>query len=127
MTWGGDNRSVAIRSLLDAPAATRIELRTGGADAQPHWAIAALLAAVAAGIEAQDGPGPRGAGNLYAAGQPLPRTLADAVAAARADEAIIEILGDDAVHDFLALADLEWRAFIDSVTDWDRDRYLRSV
>jgi glutamine synthetase len=126
-TWGGDNRSVAVRSLVDTPHSTRIELRVGGADAQPHWAIAALLAAVAAGIEAQEDPGERGEGNLYTAGRPLPSTLADAVAAARADETITEILGPDAVHDFTALADLEWRAFVGSVTEWDRARYLRHV
>jgi glutamine synthetase len=126
-TWGGDNRTVAVRSLLETPAATRIELRTGAADAQPHWAIASLLGAVCAGIEAEHDPGQRGEGNLYSSGTPLPRTLADAVAAARRDETITEILGADAVHDVLALADLEWEAFIGSVGEWDRSRYLRSV
>jgi glutamine synthetase len=125
--WGGDNRSVAVRSLVDTPRATRIELRVGGADAQPRWAIAALLAAVAAGIEAEDDPGERGEGNLYTAGRPLPPTLADAVAAARAHETITRILGTDAVHDYIALADLEWSAFIGSVSEWDRERYLRHV
>jgi glutamine synthetase len=127
VTWGGDNRTVAVRSLVETPHATRIELRTGAADAQPHWALAGMLAAVAAGIEAQDDPGDRGEGNLYATGRPLPRTLADAIAAARGNEAVTEILGEDAVHDFLALAELEWEAFLGSVTDWDRERYLRTV
>src|SRR6202042_1571418 len=86
VTWGGDNRTVAIRSLVETPHATRIELRTGAADAQPHWAIASMLAAVAAGIEARDDPGERGDGNLYASGRALPPTLADAIAATRADE-----------------------------------------
>jgi glutamine synthetase len=127
VTWGGDNRTVAVRSLVEAPAATRIELRTGAADAQPHWAIASLLAAVSSGIEAEHDPGQRGEGNLYAAGTSLPRTLADAIAAARGDQTITEILGADAVHDFIALADLEWEAFVGSVSQWDRERYLRSV
>ncbi len=126
-TWGGDNRTVAVRSLLDAPQATRIELRTGAADAQPHWAIASLLAAVGAGIEAELHPGERGEGDLYGTGEPLPRTLEKAVAAARGDAVLTEILGEDAVHDYLALADLEWELFIGSVSEWDRDRYLRSV
>jgi glutamine synthetase len=127
VTWGGDNRTVAVRTLVESPAATRIELRTGAADAQPHWAIASTLAAIAAGIEAQDDPGQPGLGDLYRTGRPLPRTLADAVGAARADEAVSQILGEDAVHDVCALAELEWDTFIGSVTDWDRGRYLRTV
>ena len=127
VTWGADNRTVAVRTLLESPAETRIELRTGAADAQPHWAIASALAAIAAGIEAQDDPGSPGQGDLYRAGRPLPRTLADAVGAARADETVSHILGEDAVHDVVTLAELEWDAFVGSVTEWDRDRYLRSV
>jgi glutamine synthetase len=126
-TWGADNRTVAIRSLVESPAATRIELRTGAADSQPHWSIAALLAAIVAGIEDGEDPGVRGEGNLYASGAPLPRTLSDGVAAARADQRIVEILGVDAVHDFTALADAEWATFVGAVTDWDRERYLRTI
>jgi glutamine synthetase len=127
LTWGGDNRTVAVRSLIESPVATRIELRTGAADAQPHWAIASAIAAIAAGIEGQDDPGQPGQGDLYRTGRPLPRTLADAVGAARADETVSQILGEDAVHDVIALAELEWEAFTGSVTVWDRERYLRSV
>jgi len=128
VTWAGDNRTVAVRSLVESPAATRIEVRAGAADAQPHWAVAGVLAAIVAGLERDgDDPGPRGEGNLYGEGRPLPATLADGVAAARDDAAIIEILGVDAVHDFTALAQLEWEAFVGAVSDWDRARYLRTV
>jgi glutamine synthetase len=102
-------------------------LRTGAADAQPHWAIAGPLAAACARIEAELEPGERGEGNLYCAGESLPRTLSDATRSARDDTVIHEILGADAVHDFLALAELEWTQFVGSVSEWDRERYLRSV
>ena len=127
VNWGGDNRTVAVRSLVSTPGATRLELRAGAADAQPHWAIASLLAAVAAGIEGGLDPGRRGEGDLYGTGEPLPATLADAVAAARTDHTIAEMLGENAVHDYAALAELEWQTFIGAVGDWDRDRYLRRV
>jgi glutamine synthetase len=127
-TWGNDNRTVAIRSLVESAAGTRIELRTGAADAEPHWATAAALAAIVVGLEggAAD-PGEPGQGNLYAVGEPLPANLAEGISAARADEAIIEILGDDAVHDYTKLAEYEWQTFLSAVTDWDRRRYLTSV
>lgn len=126
-SWGADNRTVAIRSLIESPEATRIELRTGAADCEAHWSIAAALAAVVAGIEGGSDPGVRGEGNLYERGAPLPRTLADAVQAARGDTVLTDILGGDAVHDFTALAQAEWDTFVTSVTDWDRERYLRSA
>jgi glutamine synthetase len=126
-TWGGDNRSVAIRSLIETAEATRIELRVGAADAQPHWAIAALLAATVDGLEHGTDPGERGQGDLYRAGDPLPGALADAISAARADTAVHAILGEDAVHDYVALAQAEWDTFVGTVTEWDRERYLRSV
>ena len=69
----------------------------------------------------------RGEGNLYTPGEPLPHTLADATRSARDDTGVHDVLGADAVHDFLAVADLEWSQFVGSVSEWDRERYLRSV
>ncbi len=127
-TWGHDNRTVAIRSLIETPSATRIELRTGAADAEPHWVIAAALAAIVAGLEGDPrGPGEPGEGNLYDTGEPLPGNLAEGIAAARADAVITEILGEDAVHDYTKLAQYEWETFLSAVTEWDRDRYLTSI
>lgn len=127
-TWGHDNRTVAIRSLVESPSATRIELRTGAADAEPHWATAAALAAIVAGLEGEPAdPGAPGEGNLYGTGDPLPANLAEGIAAARADAAIVEILGEDAVHDYTKLAQYEWETFLGAVTDWDRDRYLTAI
>ncbi|HEX6744910.1 MAG TPA: glutamine synthetase family protein [Solirubrobacteraceae bacterium] len=128
VNWSGDNRTVAVRSLVEAPGATRVELRAGAADAQPHWAVAGALAAVVAGLEGDGGDtGPRREGNLYGDGPALPATLAAGVSAAREDLVVTDILGADAVHDYAALAQLEWEAFVGAVSDWDRERYLRAV
>jgi glutamine synthetase len=43
------------------------------------------------------------------------------------DETIIEILGEDAVHDYTKLAQYEWETFVAAVSDWDRERYLTSI
>lgn len=127
VSWGLDNRTAAVRSLLESPSATRIELRTPAADAEPHWAVAALLAAVTVGLEESIDPAERGTGNLYGVGAPLPATLDEAIRAASSDAAIIDVLGEDAVHDFTAIARADWRAFVNEVTDWDRARYLTGV
>jgi glutamine synthetase len=122
--WSVDNRTGALRSLHEGPTSTRLELRTGGADAQPHWAVASLLAAVALGVEAGEEPPAQGTGNLYGVGEPLPLTLERAIEAANADRDVAGVLGEDAVHDYAALASAEWQAFVTAVTEWDRERYL---
>jgi glutamine synthetase len=126
-TWGGDNRTVAVRSLVETPAASRIELRTPAADANPYWAVAGALAAVLAGIDAGEEPPAKGFGNQYGVGAPLPRTLAEAVAATRADTALTKILGELPLHDYTALAESEWTAFTTEVTTWEQDRYLHRI
>ena len=124
-SWGGDNRSAAVRSLIEAPEASRVELRTAAADANPYWLTAAVLAAVIAGLEKDAEPPERGRGDLYGTAARLPATLADAIAATRADHDLAAILGEDAVHDLTLLAEAEWRAFTTEVTGWETDRYLR--
>jgi len=125
VTWSRDNRSAAVRSLVEAtPEATRIELRTGAADANPYWLVASALAAVVAGIEAGRRPDTAEGGNLYGSGTPLPESLAVAVALAVRDDTITEILGADSVADFAAIAHSEWLEYAKQVTDWERRRYL---
>jgi len=123
-TWGADNRTAAVRSLVEGARSTRVELRTPGADANPYWAVSALLAAVIAGIEEGEEVGPRGSGDLYGTGQRLPATPAEAVELARSDKQITALLGEDAVHDYTLLVERDWHAYITTVTDWERDRYL---
>lgn len=125
VTWSRDNRSAAVRSLVEAtPEANRIELRTGAADANPYWLVASALAAVVAGIEAGRRPDAAVGGNLYGSGTPLPESLAVAVALAVRDDTITEILGADSVADFAAIAHSEWLEYSKQVTDWERRRYL---
>jgi glutamine synthetase len=124
-TWGGDNRTAAVRSLLETPESSRIELRTGSADANPYWLVAAILAAIVSGLESGAEPAERGHGDLSGHTEPLPATLADALAAARQDKILADILEPGAVHDFAVLAESEWREYTRQVTSWETDRYLR--
>ncbi|BBX01798.1 glutamine synthetase [Mycolicibacterium moriokaense] len=125
VTWSRDNRSAAVRSLVEAdPSATRLELRSGASDANPYWLIAAALAAVIAGLEAKATPPPLEGGNLYTQGVPLPESLGVAVELATRDDTIAEILGGGSVRDFAALARSEWVEYSNEVSDWERRRYL---
>ncbi|MEI7915466.1 MAG: glutamine synthetase family protein [Mycobacteriaceae bacterium] len=125
VNWSRDNRSAAVRSLVEeAPHATRIELRSGASDANPYWLVASALAAVIAGIEAGRRPPAAGSGNLYGKGTPLPDSLGTACALAAQDDTILEILGTESVLDFIEIARSEWHAYRGHVTDWERRRYL---
>jgi len=125
VNWSRDNRSAAVRSLLEeSPHATRIELRSGASDANPYWLVASALAAVIAGIEAGRRPPAAGVGNLYGKGSPLPDSLGTACALADQDDTILEILGAASVRDFITIARSEWQAYLGHVSDWERRRYL---
>lgn len=125
VNWSRDNRSAAIRSLVEAePRASRIELRSGASDSNPYWLIASALAAVIAGLEARREPPDAATGNLYGKGTPLPDSLGTAIALATQDDTILDILGADSVHDFAAIARSEWQQYVSHVSDWERRRYL---
>jgi glutamine synthetase len=125
VTWSRDNRSAAVRSLIEPePAASRVELRSGASDANPYWLIASALAAVVAGLEARRNAPPALGGNLYTEGVPLPESLGVAIELATRDDTILEILGADSVFDFAALARSEWVQYSNEVSDWERRRYL---
>lgn len=125
VNWSRDNRSAAVRSLVEAsPRATRIELRTGASDANPYWLVASTLAAVIAGLEAGRRPPEPATGNLYGRGAPLPESLGTALALAIQDDTILDILGADSVLDFASIARSEWVQYQSHVSDWERDRYL---
>jgi len=64
-SWGYENRTVSLRVPADVPAATRIEHRVSGADANPYLVIAAILAGMLHGIENKlEAPEPM-EGNAY--------------------------------------------------------------
>jgi glutamine synthetase len=61
--WGFNNRTVALRIPKGSEAATRIEHRVAGADANPYLVIAAILAGMAHGMATKADPGPHAEGD----------------------------------------------------------------
>jgi len=51
LTWGIDNRTVALRVLAGSATATRIEMRVIGSDVNPYLGMAACLASGLYGIK----------------------------------------------------------------------------
>lgn len=124
-SWGFENRTVALRVPLDKPAATRIEHRVPGADAQPHLAIAAFLAGILHGIEHALVPPEPLAGNTYDQLPPsLPRYLPDALALFTDSPFIAEYFGADFQRVYTLLKQQELDEYDRHVTPLEYDASL---
>lgn len=124
LSWGYDNRTCALR-VLGAGESGRIECRIPGADAQPHLAASALIAAVVYGIEQklslEEQPV---AGSAYddVHATLLPRTLPDAAARMQDSALAAELLGADVVAHCVQAAWHETDYHQRRVSDLERER-----
>jgi len=79
--WGYNNRSASLRVPVSPGLARRVEHRVAGADANPYFVLAAVLAGVHHGLVSKRDPGPPAGGNVSRTpDEALPFTLADALA-----------------------------------------------
>jgi glutamine synthetase len=124
VTWGYDNRTTAIR-VVGRAAGGHLECRIPGADAQPHLAAAALLAACGHGIRQQlplqTDPV---VGNAYQrSGTPgLPGTLDEAVSRFAGSALAGELFGASVVEHYTTAARHEIAYHRAVVTDVERER-----
>jgi glutamine synthetase len=130
-TWGGDNRTVAVRGIPSEGPAARVENRIPGADANPYLVIAANVAAGMHGVVNGMTPPAPMSGNAYEAPAgsvvDLPRTLHEAVAVLAGSETARKLLGDAFVDHYLLTRDWELRQFNKAVTDWETARYMEMI
>lgn len=129
LTWGIDNRTVALRVLNGGASSARVETRVIGADVNPYLAMAASLAAGLYGIRHRLDPGAPVAGNGYlAAGKErLPATLHEATERMKRSEVARELFGDAFTEHFVMTREWEWRQHLKSVTDWEYKRYFEII
>ncbi len=130
-TWGVENRTCALRVIPGSAKSQRLEYRGGSADANPHLALAAVLASGLYGIEHElDLEEPLN-GNAYEQSIPpersLPATLWDAAQAFKASDAARAIFGDTFVDHFASSREWEEREFRKAITDWELKRYFEII
>jgi glutamine synthetase len=122
--WGLDNREAALRipSNPAPPSPTHVELKTVDASANPHLALAAVIAAGLDGVRRGLDPGEPVAtdpGDLSEAERgargidPLPANLGEAIAHLRNDEILLNALGSELAQAYLAVRTGEWEALKD--------------
>ena len=130
-TWGVENRTTALRVIPGSEKSQRIEYRLGAADANPHIALAAALAAGLYGIEHELEATPQVTGNAYEQEHPaelsLPASLFEAAGRLRQSQAANELFGQEFVEHYAATREWEEREFRKHVTDWELSRYFEII
>lgn len=117
-TWGRDNRSCAVR-VVGHGRGLHLEIRLPGADASPHLALAATLAAARCGIEGSLKPPAATTGDGYRdhADAAVPTSLREALRLFEASTLAGDLLGPDVVAHYANLAQAELRVHDARVTD----------
>ncbi|KAF9396018.1 hypothetical protein BGX21_009688 [Mortierella sp. AD011] len=141
ISWGIESRVSAIRVIGPPqcePKGTRLEMRVGGADINPHLAIAACIAAGLYGIKKKLAMpvGPTTAeveagvasGKVEFKAERLPKSLKDSALKMMEKNSIArEILGDMFVDHYGATRLHEYRLWESTVTTWETKRYFELV
>jgi glutamine synthetase len=134
--WGHNNRSALVRVPMYKPnkgQSTRIEFRSIDAACNPYLAFALLLAAGLQGIEhgyvlpagAEDDVWSLTEAERRSLGiDPLPTSLAEAIALMEGSELVAETLGEHVFDFFLRNKRAEWDEYRRQVTQFERDRLL---
>lgn len=129
-TWGFENRSCAVRVIRSSrPELWRLECRRPGADANPYLALAALVASAADGIRRSAVPPAAIEGDAYQRPDlpDLPGSLEAALRAFEADAVLRRALGERFSEYYATSRAWELKAWRETVTDWERERYERAV
>ncbi|MEV0370595.1 glutamine synthetase family protein [Streptomyces sp. NPDC050636] len=125
MTWGRDNRTCAVR-VVGHGKGLHLEVRVPGADANPYLATAAVLAAIAYGLDRTPPLPPKRPGNANqdTTAPPLPRTLEEALVAFGESTIAEARLGREVVQHYAHLAQVELDHQRSLVPDTERGRWL---
>ena len=130
VSWGFENRSAAVRAIRSQRSElSRIECRRPGADANPYLATAALVISAADGMRRKAKPPAAVEGDAYSRSDlaMLPGSLEAALLAFESDDVLRQGIGEKFSDYFATSRRWELKAWQETVTDWERTRYERSV
>jgi glutamine synthetase len=134
--WGHNNRSALVRVPMYKPGkerSARVEYRGLDTAANPYLAFAVMLQAGLTGIKggyelpagAEDDVWALTDTERRALGiEPLPGSLAEAIAVMERSELVAETLGEHVFEFFLRNKRAEWTEYARQVTPYERDRLL---
>ena len=123
--WARDNRGVMVR-VIGSPGdpATHLENRAGEPAANPYLYMASQIIAGLDGVNRKLDPGPSADVPYETAAEPLPASLAEALAALRDSACFRAALGDAFVDYFIRIKEAEIARFQADVTEWEHKEYF---
>lgn len=133
VTYSDSNRSAMIRIPATRKKATRVEVRSVDASANPYLAMAAILASGLDGIENKINPGSPEKLNLFRLTESeriemgidtLPKSLNAAVNQMQTDDLMRDVLGEHTFDLFIANKRMEYAEYSRQVHAWEVDNYL---
>ena len=133
ISWASKNRSPMVRVPSAGELNTRLEMRSADPTANPYLLLAACLSAGMAGIKEEKMPMDPVTCNLFDLNEeqlnemgikPLPSTLHNALKAFKKDKLIQNALGEHLTQSFIDSKELEWSQYTQTVSDWERNRYM---
>lgn len=131
VSYGNNNRTNTIRI---PSGGGRVELRSADSACNPYLGIAMMIAAGLEGISEKIDPGEPHRDNLYTKSDEersrkgvawLPRTLEEAVDEFEQDPLSKEVFGELMFDSWRELKRAEWLGYLNHVSDWERERYLK--
>lgn len=124
--WGFNNRTVALRVPHGSGAATRIEHRVSGADANPFLVVAAVLAGIRHGVANGIDPGQHAEGNAETlGGATLPTAWVNALDTFRSSDVVRDAFGPAFQDVYYRLKEAERVSFERIVTSLDHEWYAQ--
>ncbi|MFT3864428.1 MAG: type III glutamate--ammonia ligase [Solirubrobacterales bacterium] len=122
IVYGGNNRTAMLR----VPGPGRFEDRAVDSSCNAYLALAGIVAAGLDGVERGLDPGAPIEGAATSVGaESLPATLTAALDALELDTVLRDAIGEEAVCELIAVKRAEWAEYMDSVSAWERETYLR--
>ncbi len=127
LNWGMDNRTTAFRVPVSDAAATRVENRFPGADANPYLAIAATLASGLLGMELGLTPTEPHQGTANEDEVEVARSLEEGLRNLQSTPALVDIFGDLFLRAYAAVKLDEFEEFNRVISSWEREHLLLNV
>jgi glutamine synthetase len=127
LEWGRDNRTTGLRVPVSEPEARRVENRIAGMDVNPYLGIAASLATGYLGLVGEIDPRPQFTGDAYDAREGIPRDMGRALDLFDGADAVREVLHPRFCDIYGAVKRLEYGAFLQVISPWEREHLLLNV
>ena len=126
VSWGEEDRSAMVRIKQPGTPGMHVEMRASSAISNPYLCAAGTLACGLLGLSEKRALTAQSAGPSEddPSLPPFPATLEAALAALEADEAMVDLLGEEFVTVFTTMKRAELARFNAHVTQWERDEYI---